>query len=82
MKELPTYQSLVDSFAKLPGIGNKTAERLAFSVLEMKEEDAKQFAEAILNAKSKVTQRLPWRLPCLGRLALALERDRRKRASN
>ena len=54
MKELPTYQSLVDSFAKLPGIGNKTAERLAFSVLEMKEEDTKQFAEAILDAKSKV----------------------------
>lgn len=54
MKELPTYQSLVDSFAKLPGIGNKTAERLAFSILEMEAEDANQFATAIENAKAKV----------------------------
>jgi len=54
MKELPTYQALVDSFAKLPGIGVKSAERMAYAVLEMDENDAQEFAEAIKNAKEKV----------------------------
>ena len=40
MKELPTYSALVDSFSKLPGVGRKSAERMAFSVLEMGKEDA------------------------------------------
>ena len=54
MKELPTYRALVDSFAKLPGVGNKSAERFAYSVLEMNEEDAKQFSDAILGAKHSI----------------------------
>ena len=54
MKDLPTYIALVDSFSKLPGIGEKTAERLATSILEMKEEDAEGFAQAILDAKKTV----------------------------
>ena len=54
MKDLPTYIALVDSFSKLPGIGAKTAERLAYAVLEMKEEDAKEFSQAILDAKQSV----------------------------
>lgn len=54
MKELPTYVSLVDSFSKLPSIGVKTAERLAYAVLEMSEEDATQFASAIISAKQRV----------------------------
>ena len=33
MKDLPTYQALVDSFSKLPGVGAKSAQRMAYSVL-------------------------------------------------
>ena len=39
MSELKTLLSLIDSFSKLPGIGTKSAERMAYAVLEMKKED-------------------------------------------
>ncbi|PGD08192.1 recombination protein RecR [Bacillus wiedmannii] len=42
---------LIDSFMKLPGIGPKTAVRLAFFVLDMKEDDVLDFAKALVNAK-------------------------------
>ena len=55
MQYFPTaLQELADQFARLPGIGGKTAQRLAFHVLELDEEDAKAFAEAILAAKQTV----------------------------
>ena len=54
MKNLSTYQALVDSFAKLPGVGNKSAQRMASSVLEMKLEDALAFSSAIKDAKMRV----------------------------
>ncbi len=54
MKELPTYVALVDSFRKLPGIGTRSAERMASAVLEMREEDAFEFASAIENAAKTV----------------------------
>ncbi len=47
-------QELADQFARLPGIGGKTAQRLAFHVLESPIEDAERFAEAILAAKKEV----------------------------
>lgn len=47
-------QNLADQFARLPGIGGKTAQRLAFHVLELPYEDAEEFAEAILEAKRAV----------------------------
>ena len=47
-------QELADQFARLPGIGGKTAQRLAFHVLSMPMEDAKDFADAIVNAKKQV----------------------------
>ena len=47
-------QELADQFARLPGIGGKTAQRLAFYVLGMPQEDAEAFAEAILEAKKNV----------------------------
>lgn len=46
---------LIDSFTKLPGIGPKTAVRLAFFVLNMKEEDVLDFAKALANAKRELT---------------------------
>lgn len=42
---------LIDSFMKLPGIGPKTAGRLAFFVLEMKEDTVLEFAKALVDAK-------------------------------
>ena len=47
-------QNLADRFAQLPGIGGKTAQRLAFHVLELPLEDAQSFADAILEAKRAV----------------------------
>ena len=47
-------QDLADQFARLPGIGGKTAQRLAFHVLGLPEEDAREFADAILRAKQQV----------------------------
>jgi recombination protein RecR len=42
---------LIDSFTRLPGIGPKTAGRLAFHVLRMKEEDVLEFAKSLVNVK-------------------------------
>ena len=47
-------QELADQFARLPGIGGKTAQRLAFHVLSLPLEDAENFANAILEAKKNV----------------------------
>ena len=47
-------QELADQFARLPGVGGKTAQRLAFHVLELPEEEAKAFADAILAAKQTI----------------------------
>jgi recombination protein RecR len=46
---------LMDSFMKLPGIGPKTAVRLAFYVLNMKDDDVLNFANALVNAKRELT---------------------------
>lgn len=46
---------LIDSFMKLPGIGPKTAVRLAFFVLEMKDDDVLDFGKALVNAKRQLT---------------------------
>ena len=47
-------QELADQFSRLPGIGGKTAQRLAFHVLGLPEAEAQQFADAILSAKREV----------------------------
>ena len=48
-------EKLVEQFARLPGIGSKSAQRLAFCVLSLPEEEAKAFADAIVDAKRTVT---------------------------
>lgn len=47
-------EELADQFARLPGIGGKTAQRLAFYVLALPMEDAQAFADAIIQAKNTV----------------------------
>ncbi|MBQ7131845.1 MAG: recombination protein RecR [Oscillospiraceae bacterium] len=46
---------LAEQFAKLPGIGMKTAQRLAYFVMTMSETEARELADAIVNAKTKIT---------------------------
>ena len=46
--------TLINEFSKLPGVGAKTAQRYAYRVVNMTEEDALAFAEAIIAAKKKV----------------------------
>lgn len=45
---------LIDEFAKLPGIGRKTATKLAFWMIEREEADVKLFSAALLDAKHKI----------------------------
>lgn len=45
---------LINQFSKLPGVGKKTAQRYAYKIIDMSPEEAKQFAESILDCKSKV----------------------------
>lgn len=60
---------LIDSFMKLPGIGPKTAVRLAFFAVEMNEEDVMEFARSLVDVKRKlmycsVCQNISDRDPC------------------
>ncbi len=50
----PSLETLIDCFAALPGIGKKSAQRLAFHVLSMPEGGAEAFADAILDARRNV----------------------------
>lgn len=45
---------LINEFSKLPGVGKKTAQRYAYRIIDMPEEEARAFAAAIVNAKQKV----------------------------
>ena len=54
MKELLSIAKLIDSFQRLPGIGHKTAEKMAYQVLEMKDENVTYFADALREVKSKI----------------------------
>jgi recombination protein RecR len=51
---IESLQNLAEQFGKLPGIGRKTAMRLAFSVLELSDEEASEFSNAITDAKNKI----------------------------
>lgn len=47
-------EELVNQFARLPGIGRKTAQRLAYNIIEQPPERAEQFAKALVNAKKQI----------------------------
>ncbi len=51
---MKALEILTDEFNKLPGIGRKTAQRLAFYVMEMSEEEVKKFSEAMINLRESV----------------------------
>ena len=54
MSNLKALVRLQESLAKLPSVGKKSAERMAFAMLEMEDEDLNEFADAIKELKSKI----------------------------
>ena len=63
MRAFPAaLERLTEQFARLPGIGSKTAQRLAFHVLSLPQDEAEAFAAAILDAKRTVQDRKSTRL--------------------
>ena len=50
----PSIEKLIESFEKLPSIGNKTAARLAFYILDASEEETNEFIQSIQNAKKNL----------------------------
>lgn len=50
----PSIEKLIESFEKLPSIGHKTAQRLAFYMLDLSNEEVKEFTDSILNAKKNL----------------------------
>ena len=68
MYALPIAQ-LIEEFAKLPGIGKRSAERLAFHILKQPKDQVERFAKSLLAAKEKITfcpvcQSLTDSVPC------------------
>lgn len=51
---VPPLEVLVEKFESLPGIGHKTAQRLAYHILDMSQAEAQAFAEAITEAHEKI----------------------------
>ncbi|MFZ9703780.1 MAG: recombination mediator RecR [Bacilli bacterium] len=54
MKPLRSLQALIASFEKLPGVGFKSAERMAQAVLDFSDEDVMQFQQSLLDVKQRV----------------------------
>ncbi|MBR1497013.1 MAG: recombination protein RecR [Oscillospiraceae bacterium] len=50
----PSFETLIDRFASLPGVGRKSAQRLAFYILSLPEGEAEAFAGAITDARQRV----------------------------
>lgn len=51
----PALEKMVEQFARLPGIGHKTAQRLAFFVLSLPEHEVEEFAQSVLSAKKSIS---------------------------
>lgn len=56
MSNLAPLQNLIDQFERMPGIGHKTAQRLAFYILSLDESEARAFAQSITDAQTKIKQ--------------------------
>ncbi len=50
----PALEKMVEQFARLPGVGKKTAQRLAFFVLSLPEAEVEEFAQSVREAKQKI----------------------------
>ncbi len=56
MDKIPSFERLVESFSRLPGIGKKTAQRLAYYVLRSKNNFTEEFREAIKQVKELINE--------------------------
>ena len=54
MAEIESLTYLAEQFGRLPGVGRKSAFRMAYAVLELEDEEAENFADAILDAKRRI----------------------------
>lgn len=54
MNQIDSMEKLVNEFSKLPSVGKKTAQRYAYFLLTMNDEDVRSFAEAMVEAKEKI----------------------------
>ena len=54
MNTIDSMERLIYSFSKLPGVGRKTAERYAYRVLELSEEDVGIFSQSLIDAKKNI----------------------------
>lgn len=54
--DVAALENLIEQFRKIPSIGRKTAQRMAFHVLDLSDDEAKAFADAIIEAHSKIHQ--------------------------
>ena len=52
--DVVALEKLIEQFQKIPSIGRKTAQRMAFHVLDLTDDEAKEFAEAIINAHTRI----------------------------
>ncbi len=51
---IESMEKLITAFTYLPGVGRKTAERYAYSIIELKDEDVKFFADSLKEVKTKI----------------------------
>ena len=51
---VPSFQNLVEKFRSLPGIGEKTAQRLSYYIINLPQKEVEDFSEAILKAKNSM----------------------------
>ena len=54
MEDFDTLNRLINAFTRLPSVGKKTAVRFAYSILDMKDEEVKDFADALITAKEQI----------------------------
>ena len=54
MKNLKALERLIESLSKLPSIGKKSAERMAYAILDMDDDDVLEFSESLLNIKKSI----------------------------
>ena len=54
MKDLKSINNLIDAFARLPGVGHKSAEKMAYSVLDMDTETVDIFCDALKDVKQRI----------------------------
>ena len=52
--DVAALEKLIEQFRKMPSVGRKTAQRMAFHVLDLTDDEAREFADAIIDAHTKI----------------------------